>query len=579
MTRLLVHLHLYYTDQCDYFIEKLQNICACSWDLYVTVVKQEPSVCEKIKRSFPDAKIILVENKGYDIWPFLQIIHSVDLDKYDYILKLHTKGYYNQPTRVNKFWYEGYEWRNIMVDSLLKSREHFQELLDIFEKSPMTGMMCSSLFYMKLSNFLPEDCSLHKAEMKRIGIPLKGNRFMAGSMFMARVSPYKLLQQAQISAENFTECMVSHSFGDIAHVYERILTLVVKASGLKVRTISYNRIKEAYLHIFKENIQPVVEYCFSLRREGEDKIKTLRLFSIPIRFRKKTNNKAAHNKILIHLHLFYFDQTDYFIEKLGRISSCNTGLFVTIVRHDETSEKKLTAAFPNVKIMLVENRGGDVWPFIQVIQSVDLRNYDYVLKLHTKSANVSGLVNNGVMYKNYQWRDALVDAVLKDNETFTAALSKLQASEKNGIAYNVLFRKKVSKDMLEYAPLITELERLGITVSDLHYVAGTMFLAKAWPYRVLQTSKITADTFPDEFKTHSYGSTSHIYEFICSLVVNAAGMTTKTLSKNIWQTLYIKVYIDIVQVLLQEIFSIRNILGNKVITVFGIRIPLKKNQA
>lgn len=289
MRKLLVHLHLYYTDQCDYFVEKLRNIAGCEWDLHVTMVKHEPATEQKILSAFPSATISILENRGYDIRPFIQLLKSVNLDGYDYVLKLHTKSYYDKPTRVNKFWYSGYEWRNIMVDCLLKDKACFMRLLDIFEKSEKTGMVCSRLFYMAMSDFLPEDCSVLKREAYRIGLAIKSRRFLTGSIFMARTAPYKLLQSGKITADIFPCKTPTHSFGTMAHVYERILSLVINAAKLKVKTISYDRPKEIYLGIVKESIQPVIEHCFSLRREGEDRIKTLRIFWLRIPLEKKIN--------------------------------------------------------------------------------------------------------------------------------------------------------------------------------------------------------------------------------------------------------------------------------------------------
>lgn len=281
------------------------------------------------------------------------------------------------------------------------------------------------------------------------------------------------------------------------------------------------------------------------------------------------------SRLLVHLHLYYFDQTEYFIKKLSNINNCDWSLYVSITRHNNAAEKKIYDAYPNATIMLVENRGADVWPFIQVLQKVDLSEYDFVLKLHSKSPNKDGLINNGIKYKDYQWRNALVDAILKNPDSFNKALRKLDESEKNGIVYNILFYRKVNRTMHEYLPLLEELKRLSLNPDDLHYAAGTMFLARSAPYKLLQTNKISANTFPKDFKTHSFGSITHIYEFICSLVVNSASLRTITIYNNLWQVLYIKVYIEKIEPLIESIFSIKYVLNTKTLTILGIRIPLK----
>lgn len=293
MKKLLVHLHLYYKDQCDYFIEKLHNISGCEWMLYVTMIENNTEEEQKILRNFPEAKICLVENRGYDIWPFINLLQSINLDDFDYILKLHTKSFYEEAVRVNKLWYKEYEWRNIMVDCLLKDNNRFLQLLDRFESSPGTGMFCSRLFFMPLSDFLPEDTSALRKEMERIGLHTKPGHFITGTIFIARSKPFKLLQNGRINAGIFSTDQQAHSFGSTAHLYERILSFVIYAAGYKIRTISSDRLKEAYLKIVKETIQPAIEKCFSLRREGEDQIKILRVFGIKINFGDKRPLKAS----------------------------------------------------------------------------------------------------------------------------------------------------------------------------------------------------------------------------------------------------------------------------------------------
>ena len=45
--------------------------------------------------------------------------------------------------------------------------------------------------------------------------------------------------------------------------------------------------------------------------------------------------------VLVHLHLFYYEQTDYFIKKLANINNCNWDLFVTYVEEDKKSIDKI----------------------------------------------------------------------------------------------------------------------------------------------------------------------------------------------------------------------------------------------
>ena len=278
MKKVLVHLHIYYRDQTDYFIGKLSNICGCEWDLYVTMTELNNETESKLLSFKPDAHIMKVENRGYDVWPFIRVLKSVDLDKYDYILKLHTKNRSDASSRINGLSLDNYKWRDELVDPLLKSKKIFLKLLDNFDRYPEVGLMCSHLLYKHISNGLKEDMSKLDNELKRLGLNVKDKKFCAGTMFIARSAPYKLFQNdGLIDIGLFSDIPHSHSIGSMAHVYERILTMVVNAAGYKVKPIIINWVKSIYI-IVAYSVQPVFQKIFSIRRQGEDRIKILTLF-------------------------------------------------------------------------------------------------------------------------------------------------------------------------------------------------------------------------------------------------------------------------------------------------------------
>ena len=149
MKKVLVHLHLYYQEQLSYFIEKLKNISNCDWDLIVTVCEHNDEVQQKILDFKSDAQIILIENKGYDILPFLNVLKSVNLDSYDYVLKLHTKKIRYDVFEFKEIPFYGSFWLNRLVDSMLYSKDVFNLNLEILKREEY-GMVVDSFFFMKL---------------------------------------------------------------------------------------------------------------------------------------------------------------------------------------------------------------------------------------------------------------------------------------------------------------------------------------------------------------------------------------------------------------------------------------------
>lgn len=236
LKKVLVHLHLFYYNQTDYFIKKLKNITNCNWDLFVTFVEEDKNSINKIKKFKPDTIFKKVENYGYDIYPFIQIIKSVNLDNYDYILKLHTKNY-QEKLWLNGFKKSGYWWRNELVDSLLKNKIRFIKNLNYLNKHPKTGFICSKIMLWELGSKFAEDTYLLEDELKLLDFKTKYKKYCAGTMFFAKANIYKFLQQDNINIEKFAPSIKTKSTGTIAHTYERILTIAAIESGYKIKTI------------------------------------------------------------------------------------------------------------------------------------------------------------------------------------------------------------------------------------------------------------------------------------------------------------------------------------------------------
>ena len=278
MPALLVHLHLYYPDQTGYFIEKLSNICGCKWDLVVTCPEECPEAVESLLSFKPDARIIQVENSGYDVWPFIYVLDNTDIGKYDYVLKLHTKNR-SEKERFNGIHFRDYQWRNCLVDSLVGSREVFGRNLAAFGKDRTTGILFGYPVLRKLTRGLPEDLGMLADEMKRLGLEIKDRRFCAGTMFMARIQPYAALCGGAVPPGIFSSVQRSHSIGSMAHVYERILTMVVTSSGLNLRTVPYS-ISMDVPAFLNRTFSPVIKNIFSLERLGADRRKCLRILGL-----------------------------------------------------------------------------------------------------------------------------------------------------------------------------------------------------------------------------------------------------------------------------------------------------------
>lgn len=231
MEKVLVHLHLYYQDQLLYFLEKLKSINNCTWDLIVTVCEHNEETKQKILDFKPDAQIIIVKNQGYDILPFLNVLKSINLDDYDFVLKLHTKGIRNDVIVLNERPFYGSFWLYRLVDSLLFSEELFNLNLEIL-KTKEYGMIADSFFFMKLLNF-PEDTYLLEDLKQKLNIKSNFNYFLAGSMFFIKASILKRLTDYDFSTDLISESKTG-AVGTIFHAVERIFTILTDDEGYEI---------------------------------------------------------------------------------------------------------------------------------------------------------------------------------------------------------------------------------------------------------------------------------------------------------------------------------------------------------
>lgn len=234
MTKTLaVHLHLFYEKQLDEVLVKLANLREVDYDLFVTVTDENKDVSDKLKSFNPNVKIISVENRGYDVGPFIEFLHHIDLNDYKYVLKLHTKSKYsNNYTHLNNMRFDNALWGKVLWDALLASPKRVQKDIEKLKK-PRVGMLASKYCinkeernYKKLLSQINQ--KLEDLELTQTNTP----EFVAGSMFYARADLLKPLLKMQLSDFAPTDGRVKE--GTLAHVVERVMGEVIKEQGYEI---------------------------------------------------------------------------------------------------------------------------------------------------------------------------------------------------------------------------------------------------------------------------------------------------------------------------------------------------------
>lgn len=229
--KLLVHLHLYYHEQLDYFINKLQNI-TCPYDLFVTIIENDIETSKKLKKIKPDVHIIKVPNRGYDVYPFWLILQQVDLHNYHSILKLHTKNQRNKVWIKNGIHYHGYEWRNDLIEPIIGSKRIFNKALKILNRHK-TGLVCSKNLIDINEN--SKQMETTQRICSNFGYKYGKYPFCCGTIFMMKAYILSDFQHFKFKLDDFAFLSATGSTCTLAHSLETFFGIIVANNDLEVK--------------------------------------------------------------------------------------------------------------------------------------------------------------------------------------------------------------------------------------------------------------------------------------------------------------------------------------------------------
>ncbi|MBR1604624.1 MAG: hypothetical protein IJ660_00780 [Alphaproteobacteria bacterium] len=211
----------------------LSHIEDYPYDLFVTMTKEQPELIQDIKNFHSNSWVKVVENRGYDIGPFIEFLHNIDLQKYDLILKIHTKN--NAPgsvTHIGPYIIGRELWAKLLIHSLLGTPQQFKKNIKLFAKNKSLGMIGSQYLISRKST--PNLQAAVKQAIEKCGYSSKSMPFIAGTMFMCRahlLEPIK--NKYQLTDFEPTDGKVRD--GTLAHVMERLFGCIVVAQGYKIK--------------------------------------------------------------------------------------------------------------------------------------------------------------------------------------------------------------------------------------------------------------------------------------------------------------------------------------------------------
>ena len=273
---LAVHLHLYYLEMWPEIRKFLANIGDYPYDLFVTMTCENEDLVKDIKNFHNNTKIWVVENRGYDVGPFIEFLHRIDLNKYDLVMKLHTKNnFIGDGSRINKYIFDRKLWFNTLIRALIGSPQIFERNMCEFAKCPEFGMAGSRyLITSETECFKSVQIQVEKI-LSELGYPTAPIKFVAGTMFMCRS---KLLQpfKEHYTINDFVPTDGKVKDGTLAHALERVLGSFVIANGYKIK--GFDR---SLLYTCRLNFQAVRRFVYQ-HKVTNSKYELIKVFKLPV---------------------------------------------------------------------------------------------------------------------------------------------------------------------------------------------------------------------------------------------------------------------------------------------------------
>ena len=243
--RVLVVAHVYYPRLWPELAACVRNIDGTR-DIVVTY--GDEAAVEAARRDFPEARFLRCENRGFDIWPFVAALQSVDLSAYDAVVKLHTKRDIEKDHdwAFNNCRFNGAAWRNHLL-AFCRTPEAWRRTAARLG-DPKVGMVADRHVIVRRRDFpwqAVRNCFDDAiAELRAIdgcaAFDERTAQYVSGTMFACRPEPLAFFLKHGFDAGMFE--VSGHVPGSepvlYVHVVENLLGLAV--SGVGLRIVAFN---------------------------------------------------------------------------------------------------------------------------------------------------------------------------------------------------------------------------------------------------------------------------------------------------------------------------------------------------
>lgn len=220
--KILVILHLFYPGSWIEIKEYLKNLGNYNWHLIITYPKPLGYKFDfkDIKDFKENVKVIGYENRGYDVAPFIFAINDIDLEEYDVVFKIQSKGVGRKKIFIYKQLFFYRDWFLNLFEGILGVK-NIDKVIDSVGNDEYDISAARNLFVMDPTHKRHiVESSLEKKDL----IIAEKYHFVAGTCFAVSSSFLKKnISNIKVEMEEFKKIPSTRGMS-LAHVLERYIS-------------------------------------------------------------------------------------------------------------------------------------------------------------------------------------------------------------------------------------------------------------------------------------------------------------------------------------------------------------------
>lgn len=232
--RACAYVHLHYMETWPEIESALlQN--TMEMDVVISVTAQDSNFRENVLTTFPNARIIHMENRGRDVGPFMELLKQGIFKNYDVVCKIHGK----LSRKNGRETVSGHRIRRYTLACLLANGAG-DHILKSFSEHPELGLLGPRNLSLPLkgksvSQYIKNELSHMREVFERADVTLDplDTQFFVGTMFWFRPAAFKLFERTNIGLSDFQPENGAKK-GTLQHGLERSFSSITRQAGYKV---------------------------------------------------------------------------------------------------------------------------------------------------------------------------------------------------------------------------------------------------------------------------------------------------------------------------------------------------------